>query len=131
MKTVTIGFMREDGDIQVLATLNNNDDTTDAVHFKLLTEVTRFQWERLSGESVQVFERQDAPDYVTPEETMKPTDEDLTLRAALLMERVGGSFAASIAKAWLVGDSSNTRRVYAAFGDLFERYETWALEDSK
>jgi hypothetical protein len=131
MKTVTIGFMREDGDIQVLATMNNNDGIISPTHFKLIVEGIRFSWERLSLENVQVFERQDAPDYVTPEETMKPTDEDQTLKAALLMESMGGSFAASIAKAWIVGDSTNKRRVYAAFDDLFAKYETWAQEDSK
>lgn len=68
MKTATIGFIREDGDIQVLATLNNNDDTISPTHFKLLVESVRFSWERLSLENVQLFERQDTPDYVTPEE---------------------------------------------------------------
>jgi len=63
-----------------------------------------------------------------PEE---PSAEDLTLKAALLMERVGGSFAASIAKAWIVGDSTNKRRVYTAFPELFAKYTAWALEDSE
>ena len=58
-------------------------------------------------------------------------NEDLTLKAALLMEKTGGSFAAAIAKAWIVGDSSNRPRVYAAFPKLFEKYAAWALEDSK
>jgi predicted RNA polymerase sigma factor len=58
-------------------------------------------------------------------------NEDLTRKAALLMERVGGSFAASIAKAWIVGDSSNKQRVYSAFPELFEKYAAWALEDSE
>jgi len=131
MKTVTIGFMREDGDIQVLATLNNNDDTTDEVHFRLFVAVVKSNWQRLSGENVEVFERQDAPDYVTPEGESKVNDmnEDQTLKVALLMERVGGSFAASIAKAWIVGDSSNKRRVYAAFPELFEKYAAWVKEE--
>lgn len=62
---------------------------------------------------------------------LKPTDDDQTLEAALLMEKMGGSFAASIARAWMNGDSSNKRRVYAAFEDLFEKYHVWVVEDSK
>ena len=69
MKTVTIGFMREDGDIQVLATLNNNDELISPEHFKMLTENIRFCFELLFCENIQTFERQDAPDYVTPEQT--------------------------------------------------------------
>jgi hypothetical protein len=130
MKTVTIGFVREDGDIQVLATLNNNDDSTDPVHFKLLTEVTRFQWQRLSGENVEVFERQDAPDYVTPEEP-QVNDDDQILDAANLMVAVGGSFAAAIGSAWIYGDRTNRQRVHAAFKDLFDKYETWAQEQAR
>ena len=178
MKTVTIGFIREDGDIQVLATLNNNDDTTDEVHFRLFVAVVKSNWQRLSGENVEVFERQDAPDYVTPEgeskmktfevefkrtsftgveveakdaeeaeslawqeipdrkdanweiESITDTskDDDLTLDAANLMIALGGSFAAAIGSVWIYGDRSNRQRVYAAFEDLFEKYETWAQE---
>ena len=69
MKTVTIGFMREDGDIQILATLSNQDELISPVHFKMLTESIRFGFERRSLENIQTFERQDAPDYVTPEQT--------------------------------------------------------------
>ena len=67
MKVVTIGWIREDGDIQVLATMNNIDDTISDLSFKMFVESVRFGWERLSGNSIQTFERQDAPDYVTPE----------------------------------------------------------------
>ena len=47
---------------------------------------------------------------------------DKLLTAALEMERIGGSFAAAIAKAYILGDSHNKQRVVAAFPELFERY---------
>lgn len=42
--------------------------------------------------------------------------------AARNMERMGGSFAASIAQAYFVADGHNRIRLLAAFGDLFEKY---------
>jgi hypothetical protein len=67
--TAAIGFHRDDGDFQLIATLNNNDELiardqfTDIVHFLL-----RHLQNALSvdGEhTLVVLERQDAPDYVT------------------------------------------------------------------
>ena len=67
--------------------------------------------------------------YVHTLTEINPTeDDDLTLDAANLMISLGGSFAAAIGSAWIVGDSSNKRRVYAAFDDLFEKYEAWTKE---
>ena len=38
------------------------------------------------------------------------------------MEERGGSFASSIAKAFYHADLSNRRRLFSAFGDLFEYF---------
>lgn len=38
------------------------------------------------------------------------------------METRGGSFAATIAKAFYHADSSNRRKLFSAFGDLFEYF---------
>lgn len=43
-------------------------------------------------------------------------------RAADLMIRQGGSFAAAIAEAYFSADLENRRRLLEAFGDLFERF---------
>jgi hypothetical protein len=49
-------------------------------------------------------------------------DHDMLLDAARLMESQGGSFAASIARAFYVADSTNRERLLTAFDDLFVRY---------
>ena len=68
MKTVSIGFFREDGDFAVLATLNNNDaNLTEDVFMALVGEVASTLCSKLVRE-VQVLERQDTPDYITIEE---------------------------------------------------------------
>lgn len=42
--------------------------------------------------------------------------------AAMLMQDTGGSFAATIAKAYFVADTFNRERLLDAFGHLFESY---------
>jgi hypothetical protein len=49
------------------------------------------------------------------------TDSEL-YRAAYEMEAMGGSFAASIAKAFFHADTDNRKRLLCAFGDLFEKF---------
>jgi len=49
-------------------------------------------------------------------------DYDMLLDAARLMENQGGSFAASIARAFYCADSTNRERLLTAFDDLFVRY---------
>jgi hypothetical protein len=66
--TAAIGFLRDDGDFQVLATLNNNDEMiapdsfTNIVHYLLrhLQNALAVDGEQ----TLSVYERQDAPDYV-------------------------------------------------------------------
>lgn len=66
IKTVTIGFIREDGDIQVLATLNNNDELLSEKECKELIDRTWLYFDEVLDENIIVFWRQDTPDYVTP-----------------------------------------------------------------
>ena len=58
-------------------------------------------------------------------------DKDLYLDAAMLMQRIGGSFAAHIAKAFIHADSDNTQRLLKAFPELFMRYRRMAEEDAR
>lgn len=68
MKTVSIGYHREDGDFAVLATLNNNDGHIPDEKFgELVGEVASKLCRQLVCEMV-VLERQDTPDYVEVEQ---------------------------------------------------------------
>lgn len=64
MRTVTIGYTRDDGDFAVLATLNNNDEHMTDVFFDQLARGLAATLKREMGESIEILERQDAPDYV-------------------------------------------------------------------
>ena len=57
----------------------------------------------------------------TPE-VVRPQHDDDYIYAAHVMERIGGSFAAHIARAYFAADSGNRARLRAAFPDLFTRY---------
>lgn len=52
----------------------------------------------------------------------KDLDYDMLHRAAILMEREGGSFAACIAEAYYCADKENRARLLGAFGHIFERF---------
>lgn len=54
-----------------------------------------------------------------PELTM---NRDNALKAARVMEDIGGSFAAHLARAFYAADSHNTARLLEAFPEMFERY---------
>jgi hypothetical protein len=56
--------MREDGDLGLLATLNNLDEHMQVVEFELLVYGVRAYMEAMSNQEVIVLEREDAPDYV-------------------------------------------------------------------
>ena len=64
MKTASIGIMREDGDLGLLATLNNLDEHMSDVEFEVLVYGVRAYMETMSKQKVIVLEREDAPDYV-------------------------------------------------------------------
>lgn len=62
-KVVSIGFVREDGDFQVLATLNNQDDIVPADKFKgMIDRITKTFID--NGVDVVTLFRQDTPDYL-------------------------------------------------------------------
>ena len=68
MKTASIGFMREDGDLALVATLNNLDEHMSDDEFKTLVKAVAAYIELMSKRNdVVVLEREDAPDYVTLE----------------------------------------------------------------
>jgi hypothetical protein len=66
MKTVSIGYYREDGDFAILATLNNNDGLLSDQRFKQLIELVEGEYVELlyNAHGIVVLERQDTPDYV-------------------------------------------------------------------
>ena len=49
-------------------------------------------------------------------------------RAAQMMEKMGGGFAAALALAYFRADGTNQARILGAFGDLFEKYRNYAFE---
>ena len=68
MKTVSLGFFREDGDFAILATLNNNDGHLTVEDFEgLVGDVASTLCRKLVREVVGL-ERQDTPDYVEVEQ---------------------------------------------------------------
>lgn len=66
---VSIGCKREDGDIRLLCTINNNDDelSSDALARLINHVVSCYQLVEVEAE---VFLRQDCVDYITPEENL-------------------------------------------------------------
>ncbi len=65
----TIGFRRGDGDIEVLATLNNSGEHMTEEEFETVTIAVRAVIETYTGlDDVAVFERQDVPDIVSDED---------------------------------------------------------------
>jgi hypothetical protein len=65
MKTVSIGFMREDGDLALFATLNNLDEYMSQNEFMKLVDSVASELCRATRREVHTLEREDAPDYVT------------------------------------------------------------------
>lgn len=64
-EVVSIGFDRDDGVFQVLATLNNRDEHIEQDAFDALVRTTKSVLEAVcDGVTIRVVERQDAPDYV-------------------------------------------------------------------
>jgi predicted RNA polymerase sigma factor len=55
-------------------------------------------------------------------------DRDDALKAAHVMEDMGGSFAAHIARAFYAADSHNAKRIVAAFPEIFEKYYQYHLD---
>lgn len=64
-KTVSLGFTRDDGDFELLATLNNNGGTMSDTAFASLIKATRLGLELATETYIEVKERADAADVVT------------------------------------------------------------------
>ena len=64
MKTVSIGFTRDDGDFALFATLNNLDDYFSSYDFKELVHAVASELQAATQMKVQILEREDAPSYV-------------------------------------------------------------------
>jgi len=65
MKTVSIGFIRDDGDLALFATFNNLDEHMSDGDFNELINGVKAYLELMSKRNdVVVLEREDAPDYV-------------------------------------------------------------------
>ena len=63
MKTVSIGYFRDDGDFALLATLNNNDG--DIRFFEFMVNDLKRDISQSTRIECIVLERKDAPDYIT------------------------------------------------------------------
>jgi hypothetical protein len=65
MKTVSIGFTRDDGDFALFATLNNLDEYFNSYDFKELVHAVASELQAATSMEVEILEREDAPSYVT------------------------------------------------------------------
>ena len=65
METVSIGFEREDGDFEILSTLNNNGEHMSSSDFQEVTQsVILMLREKCQDDSMIALIRQDCPDIV-------------------------------------------------------------------
>lgn len=64
MHHITIGYLREDEDIAVLATLNNHDEHLNPEAFLALVASTCATFKLHTGEDIRAWAREDAPDYM-------------------------------------------------------------------
>ena len=65
MKTVSIGFNRDDGDFALFATLNNLDEYFNSYDFKELIHAVASELQEATNMKVEILEREDAPSYLT------------------------------------------------------------------
>ena len=69
--TLTVGFFREDGDFEVVATFNNSGHHLSPVHFnKFVNDYIDSYDGHSSTHALEVFVRQDAPDVIFHEDVM-------------------------------------------------------------
>jgi len=65
MKTVSIGFFRDDGDFALFATLNNLDEHLSDDAFAKLIEHIASELRKSTNDEVHILEREDALCYIT------------------------------------------------------------------
>jgi len=63
----SIGIERDDGDFNILATLNNNDDHLTPEDFEVLLRSLVEVFKDKTEERIVAYERQDTPDYINLE----------------------------------------------------------------
>lgn len=70
-KTLTVGFFREDGDFEVVATFNNSGQHLSNEHFvRFVNEFVDTYDGHSSTHALEVFVREDAPDVIFAEDMM-------------------------------------------------------------
>mgnify|MGYP003346698151 CR=1 FL=1 len=65
MQSATIGFTRDDGDFEILATLNNTAQHYAPEIFAVIVKDTAEALMRAMGHQIDILEREDAPDVIT------------------------------------------------------------------
>jgi len=65
MNTATLGFTREDGDFEVLATLNNTAQHYAPEIFAVIVKDTAEALMNAMAHQIDILEREDAPDTIT------------------------------------------------------------------
>ena len=69
MRTVSIGFYKDNGDFAIVSTLNNNEGRmSDQAFDALVKQVSALLVPHLGMWHTLLVERQDTPDYITLEE---------------------------------------------------------------
>jgi hypothetical protein len=63
-KTLSFGFVRDDGDLQLMATLDNLDDVLPEEDFIELASLVQSFLNARANQPVSAFAREDAPSYV-------------------------------------------------------------------
>jgi hypothetical protein len=67
-QTVSIGYEREDGDFHIIATLNNNEELAEEADWDYAITAIASILKNVTGISLAVLGRQDAPDFVNLDE---------------------------------------------------------------
>ena len=66
MQAATLGFTREDGDFEILATMNNTANHYEPARFVVLVQATAEALAAAIGHAVEILEREDAPAVIDP-----------------------------------------------------------------
>lgn len=67
-QAITIGYIRDDGDLQILATLNNVDEVINPITYLASAQILINTFKLATGENIIALNRWDTPDYVTLDE---------------------------------------------------------------
>lgn len=64
---ITIGYERDDGDLQILATLNNVDEVINPITYLASAQILINTFKLATGENIIALNRWDTPDYINLE----------------------------------------------------------------